>query len=111
MSNIKVILTTALIDLTNGEKEITVDASSVKEALEKLVTIYGDDFKNKIFESENKLRRFINLYVNGKDIRFLDGLETSIGVGDEITLLPAVSGGSPFNFSEKLNAQDKSQYY
>lgn len=95
MNNVKVNFFSTMANLTNNEKEVFIKASSVREALEKIVVKYGDNFKNRIFESENKLKRIINIYVNGKNICFLEGLETIVGYGDEITLLPAVSGGSP----------------
>jgi len=106
-NDVKVIFTSALIDLTNSEKEIFVEASSVGEVLEKLVSKYGDDFKNRIFESEKILRRYINVYVNSKDIRLLEGLETSVEARDEITLLPAVGGGSPHGHSGEMTERDK----
>ena len=109
-NDVKVIFTSALINLTNNEKEIFVEASSVGEVLEKLVSKYGDDFKNRIFESEKILRRYINVYVNSKDIRLLEGLETSVEVGDEITLLPAVGGGSPYGYSWEMTERDKVRY-
>ena len=93
LSNVKVIFSTAFRNFTNNEKEVLVEASSVGEALEKLVIKYGDEFKNSIFESEHNKRRFINIYINGKDIRHLDSLKTSLNADDEITLLPAVTGG------------------
>lgn len=93
MGNVKVIFSSALTNSTNGEKEVRIEASSVREALEKLVLKYGNNFKERIFESEDKIRKFINIYVNGKDIRFLKGSETPVTTEDEITLLPAVSGG------------------
>jgi molybdopterin synthase sulfur carrier subunit len=93
LSNVKVIFSTAFWNFTNNEKEVLVEASSVGEALKKLVIKYGDEFKNSIFESEQNKRRFINIYVNGKDIRHLDSFETSLNADDEITLLPAVTGG------------------
>ena len=87
------IFSTAFRNITNNEKEVSVEASSVEEALKKLVVKYGDEFKNSIFDSEHNKRRFINIYVNGKDIRHLDSLKTSLNANDEITLLPAVTGG------------------
>jgi MoaD family protein len=93
LGDVKVLFSEALVNITNNEKAVRVDASSVLEVLEKLVEKYGDGFKDRIFESENELRGFINIYVNRKDIRFLKGLKTSVKAGDEIILLPAVSGG------------------
>jgi MoaD family protein len=54
---------------------------------------YGREFKKRLFDKEGKPKRFINIYINGKDMRFLDGLETKLKRGDEILIIPAVSGG------------------
>jgi molybdopterin synthase sulfur carrier subunit len=78
--------------LTGGEGETEVDASSVGEALEALYERY-DGLRDRITE-DGELRRFINVYVGGEDIRFERGLETPVGEGDEITILPAVAGGT-----------------
>jgi MoaD family protein len=76
---------------TNGESELTVDGSTVGEALDAVYTQHGD-LRDRITES-GELRRFVNVYVSGEDIRFQDGLETPISDGDEVTILPAVAGG------------------
>ena len=76
---------------TNGESELTVDGSTVGEALDAVYAQHGD-LRDRISES-GELRRFVNVYVSGEDIRFQDGLETPISDGDEVTILPAVAGG------------------
>ncbi len=77
----------------SGEKHATVEASSLHEALEKLTARYGEKFKNRLFDEGGKPRRFINIYVNGRDCRFLRRLETELREGDTVSLIPAVSGG------------------
>jgi MoaD family protein len=76
---------------TNGESELTVDGSTVGEALDAVYAQHGD-LRDRISES-GELRRFVNVYVSGEDIRFQDGLETPVTDGDEVTILPAVAGG------------------
>jgi molybdopterin synthase sulfur carrier subunit len=76
---------------TNGESEVTVEGSTVGEALDAVYAQHGD-LRDRISES-GELRRFVNVYVSGEDIRFQDGLETPISDGDEVTILPAVAGG------------------
>jgi len=76
-----------------GEREVEVEASTLKEALEGLTVKYGETFKERIFDEAGNLKRFINVYVNGKDIRFLNQLETTLKHGDETLIIPAVSGG------------------
>jgi molybdopterin synthase sulfur carrier subunit len=75
-----------------GASEAEVDGKTVGEALDSLYEQFGD-LRDRISE-DGGLRRFVNVYVGGEDIRFLDGLETAIGDGDEITILPAVAGGA-----------------
>lgn len=77
--------------LTANEAETQVGGTSVGEALEALYERY-DGLRDRITDN-GELRRFVNVYVGGEDIRFGKGLETPVGDGDEITILPAVAGG------------------
>jgi molybdopterin synthase sulfur carrier subunit len=52
-------------------------------------------FKERLLDENGELRYFVNLYLNGEDVRFLQGLDTSIKSGDEVSIVPAVAGGSP----------------
>ncbi len=74
-----------------GVGEVEVEGSTVGEALDSLYEQFGD-LRDRI-SGDGGLRRFVNVYVAGEDIRFLDGLDTSVTEGDEITILPAVAGG------------------
>ncbi|MBO3809908.1 MAG: MoaD family protein [Candidatus Brockarchaeota archaeon] len=76
-----------------GEKTTLVDASTLGEVLNALVERYGEAFRNRIYDENNRPRRFINIYVNGKDVRFLDGLETKLNDSDKVFMVPAVGGG------------------
>ena len=75
--------------VTDGEVE--VEGSTVGEALDALFGRH-EDLRERITE-DGELRRFVNVYLAGEDIRFRDGLETEIGEGEEVTILPAVAGG------------------
>jgi len=77
--------------VTDGEGEIEVDATTVGEALDAVFNQH-DDLRGRITE-DGGLRRFVNVYVSGEDIRFQDGLDTKLQDGDEVTILPAVAGG------------------
>jgi sulfur-carrier protein len=77
--------------VTDGEDEIEVDGSTVGEALDAVFQRH-EDLRERITENGD-LRRFVNVYVAGEDIRFKDGLATEIAEGDEVTILPAVAGG------------------
>ena len=75
-----------------GEAETEVDGATVREVLESLFDRH-DELRARIYEDDGSLRRFVNVYVAGEDIRFLDGLATSVPDGAELTILPAVAGG------------------
>jgi MoaD family protein len=77
--------------LTGGEGETEVEGTSVGEVLEALYERY-DGLRDRITE-DGELRRFVNIYARGEDIRFGDGLDTPVSDGDEVTILPAVAGG------------------
>jgi molybdopterin synthase sulfur carrier subunit len=76
---------------TGGQAEVEVEGSNVGEALDAVFAAYGD-LRERITQ-DGTLRRFVNVYVSGEDIRFQQGLETQVKEGDEVTILPAVAGG------------------
>jgi MoaD family protein len=78
--------------LTGNEAETEVDGASVGEVLDALYERY-DGLRDRITE-DGELRRFVNVYVGGEDIRFGSGLDTPVSDGDEVTILPAVAGGA-----------------
>jgi molybdopterin synthase sulfur carrier subunit len=82
---------TQLRAATDGEATASVHGSTVGEVLDALYERYGE-LRSRIAE-DGGLRRFVNVYVGGEDIRFLDGLDTPVSDGDEVTILPAVAGG------------------
>jgi MoaD family protein len=82
---------TPLRPLTGGSAEVPVEGATVGEALDALFSEHGD-LRARITE-DGKLRRFVNVYVHGEDIRFLDGLRTPLREDDELMILPAVAGG------------------
>ena len=82
---------TQLRALTGGEGETEVEGASVGEVLEALYERY-EGLRERITD-DGELRRFVNIYARGEDIRFGDGLETTLSDGDEVTILPAVAGG------------------
>jgi sulfur-carrier protein len=77
--------------LTGGEGETEVEGASVGEVLEALYERY-EGLRDRITQ-DGELRRFVNIYARGEDIRFGDGLDTPVSDGDEVTILPAVAGG------------------
>jgi sulfur-carrier protein len=77
--------------VTDDETEIEVEGATVGEALEAVFALH-EDLRERITEN-GEVRRFVNVYVAGEDIRFRNGLETQLEDGDEVTILPAVAGG------------------
>ncbi len=88
---VNVKIPTQLRAATDGEAVAVVDGTTVAEVLDALYERFGD-LKARIADDDG-LRRFVNVYVGGEDIRFLDGLATAVADGAEVTILPAVAGG------------------
>ena len=88
---VSVKIPTQLRPATDGEAVAHVEGSTVGEVLDALYERFGE-LRTRIAQ-DGGLRRFVNVYVGGEDIRFLSGLETPVNDGDEITILPAVAGG------------------
>jgi molybdopterin converting factor small subunit len=76
-----------------GEKQVTLEAGPLGQVLDSLALGCGEEFRDRLFDDVGRPRRFINIYVNGRDYRFLDKLDTVLHAGDIVSLLPAVSGG------------------
>ncbi|MDH5740832.1 MAG: MoaD/ThiS family protein [Nitrospira sp.] len=89
---IKVRIPTPLRPLTKGQGEVETKASSVVEMIETLNGAHPG-IKDRLCDETGELRRFVNIYVNEEDIRFLKGKETSLKDGDEVSIVPAIAGG------------------
>jgi len=90
-SSIEVRIPTILRPFTNGEKIVSADATNLAElisALDKSYTGLGE----RLLEN-GELRRFINIYINDEDVRFMGSLTATLKAGDSVTILPAVAGG------------------
>ncbi len=84
---------TPLRRMTNGLDKVEMESSNLSELVEKLDAEYPG-FKERLVDENGELRYFVNIYVNGEDVRFLKGLETFTDSGDEVSIVPAVAGGS-----------------
>lgn len=89
--SVTVKIPTQLRAATGGQAEVEVSGSTVGEALDAVFAAHAE-LRDRITE-DGTLRRFVNVYVSGEDIRFQQGLDTAINEGDEVTILPAVAGG------------------
>ncbi len=79
--------------LTDGKREVATEASTVGECLQRLVEAFPG-LQDRLCEEDGSVRRFINIYVRGEDIRFGAGLATPLRDGDDVSIVPAASGGS-----------------
>ena len=84
---------TPLRRMTNGEAKVEIDSSDVGDMVEKLDSSYPG-FKARLVDENGDLRYFVNIYLNGEDVRFLQGLATTTKSGDEVSIVPAVAGGA-----------------
>jgi molybdopterin converting factor small subunit len=84
---------TVLRAQTDGQASVAAPGSTVGEVFEALITQYPG-IKGNLIGDDGGLHKFVNVYVNDDDIRFLDKLETKVADGDTISILPAVAGGS-----------------
>jgi molybdopterin synthase sulfur carrier subunit len=84
-------LPTQLRDAAGGAATLQAEGTTVGEAFESLFAAHGE-LRDRLYQ-DGDLRRFVNVYLGGEDIRFLDGLETAVPEGGELTILPAVAGG------------------
>ena len=84
-------LPTQLRDAVGGAASVQAEGATVGEALESVFAAHGE-LRERLYQ-DGGLRRFVNVYLGGEDIRFLDGLETAVPAGGELTILPAVAGG------------------
>jgi molybdopterin converting factor small subunit len=76
-----------------GEKEVSAEGSSVGEVLRALAEAHPAT-ESQLFSPDGQLNRYVNVYVNDEDVRVLDGLDTSVGEGDTLQILPAMAGGA-----------------
>ena len=83
---------TPLRRMTGGADKVELDVSDLSQMIDRLESDYPG-FKERLLDEDGELRYFVNIYVNGEDIRFDQGLRTSIKSGDEISIVPAVAGG------------------
>ena len=83
---------TPLRNLTDGQNRVEAEASTVAKLLQRLDEAYPG-FSQRLIDEQGELRRFVNIYVDGEDIRFRKGLETALSDVKEVSIVPSVSGG------------------
>jgi len=90
--SVQVRIPTPLRKYTEGKDTVPVEGASIASVIENLEKNHPG-LKDRICEADGSVRRFVNLYVNGDDIRFLDNLQSEVKDGDEISIVPAIAGG------------------
>ena len=90
--SIEVRIPAPLRRVTNGVDKVSIEADSVGGVIEALNAEFPG-IKDRLCDDTGALRNFVNVYVNGEDVRFLDGLTTPSNSGDEVSIVPAVAGG------------------
>lgn len=103
MANIKFTIPSVL-NKGGGEKKVEISATTLSEAFDKISKNMGDEFQRRVLNADGSPRSLINIYINGKNMRFSNGMQTSLKDGDEIYILPAVAGGS------ELSSRDLDRY-
>ena len=88
----KVRIPTPLRKLTNNEELVEINAATIGDAIVELQTRYPG-IKDRLIDETGSIRRFVNVYVNEEDIRFLENQKTALKDGDEISIIPAIAGG------------------
>jgi MoaD family protein len=89
---IEVRIPTILRDYTDGEKTVEGKGDTLAALIDDLDARHSG-IRGRLLDDDGGLRRFVNVYINDEDVRFLGGLETTLSDGDTVTILPAVAGG------------------
>lgn len=90
----------SVLNKGQGEKKLPIEAADLQEAFNNVSEQMGDDFKRRVFDHNGKPRSLINIYVNGKNMRFSGGMTTALKDGDTVYILPAVAGGAELTSDE-----------
>jgi sulfur-carrier protein len=90
--SVEVKIPTVLRKHTNNEPVVDANGATIRELIEDIASRFPE-FREKVVSDDGNLHRFINVYANDEDVRYLDGLETKVADGDTVAILPAVAGG------------------
>lgn len=93
----------SVLNKGSGEKKLSIDASTLDEAFNIASNVLGDDFKRRVIDLNGKPRALINIYINGKNIRFNNtGMNSALNDGDSVYILPAVAGGAEMSSKDMI---------
>ncbi|MGE3962341.1 MAG: MoaD family protein [Dehalococcoidia bacterium] len=85
-------VTSVIQQAVNGQREFAADGATVRELIENIEASYPG-FARNVVDEDGELRRFVNIYLNDEDVRYLGGKETALKDGDTVSFLPALAGG------------------
>jgi sulfur-carrier protein len=89
---VKVRIPTTLRPITGGASQVELEAGTLREVLDRLNDAHPG-FRDRLFDDQGNLRKFVNLFVADDDVRFLQGLDTPVPAGETVSIIPAVAGG------------------
>ncbi len=89
---VQVHVTSVIRNAVGGQRKVSADGGSVREVLADIEAKYPG-FKAQVMDEQGQLHRFVNIYLNDEDIRYLQGADTILSDGDEMSILPALAGG------------------
>jgi len=89
---IPVRIPTPLRKLTQNQEVVEADGATIRELIESLERTYPG-LKDRICDEQDQIRRFVNVFLNDEDVRFLNESETQVKLGDEVSIVPAIAGG------------------
>ena len=92
---VKVLIPTPLRNLTNNQAEVNAEGATIGDLINNLGKNYNG-LKDRICDEKGNVRRFVNIYLNEEDIRFLQGEATAVKAGDQVSIVPAIAGGLNF---------------
>jgi len=90
--SVTVRIPTPLRKLTQNKPEVEVNGNNIELLIDDLDANYPG-IKERIYDESDNIRRFVNIYLNDEDIRFLEGKSTAVNDGDEVSIIPAIAGG------------------
>ena len=89
---ITVRIPTPLRRVTDGQDKVDTEGETLRQLIDSMESQYPG-IKERLCDEDGNLRNFVNVYVNGEDVRFMDGIDSATGDGDEVSIVPAVAGG------------------
>ncbi len=89
---VQVHMTSVIQTVVGGQRKIDADGATVAEIIENIESRYPG-FRKQIMDQQGQLHRFVNIYLNDEDIRYLQGADTALSDGDQVSILPALAGG------------------